>query len=195
MNDHAKKPPTNAESSPTRLRLSRGIAFVAIAATLCGLDLVTKSLVFAWRGLPGATPVWVIPNHLGFETSINRGALFGMGQGQTLLFVALSILSILGIAYWVWGAGGWRERSLTYVLAAIVGGIGGNLYDRLGLWHSADTPEKFHHGVRDWILFQLPEVPLKILNPWPNFNLADSWIVCGVVFLFVSSLWSGDKPK
>jgi len=34
-----------------------------------------------------------------------------------------------------------------------MGGIIGNLYDRLGLWHAADVFVGHQNGVRDWILF------------------------------------------
>jgi signal peptidase II len=173
-----------------RLYRSRWIGFAIVAILGCLIDLVTKSVVFAWRGMPPSAPYWVIDNHLGFETALNPGALFGIGAGMTWVFVTLSLISVAGILYWLFGADGWRERVLTYTLAAITAGILGNLYDRLGLWHVASTPEEYKYRVRDWILFQLPSVPLKIVNPWPNFNLADSWIVCGVAVLLVGSFFA-----
>lgn len=178
---------TTSDVPSRALYRARWIGFLTVALSGCLIDLATKSVVFAWRGLPPSSPYWVIQDHLGIETALNPGALFGMGAGMTRVFVTLSLFSIAGVLYWLFSAGGWQERVLTYVLAVITAGILGNLYDRLGLWHAASTPEEYKYRVRDWILFQLPSVPLRILNPWPNFNLADTWIVCGVSVLFVTS--------
>jgi signal peptidase II len=76
----------------------------------------------------------------------------------------------------------------------ITGGILGNLYDRLGLWDHRGLPPELHHGVRDWILFVWPEVRLRIFNPWPNFNLADSLLVCGAILLVLHALVHRDMP-
>ena len=63
-------------------------------------------------------------------------------------------------------------------------GILGNLYDRVGLpglkWNVANDLHKIGDpvfAVRDWIL-------VKFGNwPWPNFNIADSLLVCGALLL------------
>ena len=65
--------------------------FVCIAAGGCALDLVTKAWVFGRLGMPlveqgsHSPPIWLIDNIFGFETSLNEGALFGMGQGQVVV--------------------------------------------------------------------------------------------------------------
>jgi signal peptidase II len=83
---------------------------------------------------------------------------------------------------------------LTVTLALITGGILGNLYDRLGLWHAADTPLEVRYGVRDWILFKCRYIPLRIFNPWPNFNIADCLLVVGACSLALYSLWNPAEP-
>jgi signal peptidase II len=81
-------------------------------------------------------------------------------------------------------------------LAGVTGGILGNLYDRLGLWNSAGLAAEFRHGVRDWILFVWPESGLKIFNPWPNFNIADSLLVTGAIMLVVHAVvWRPKEDK
>ena len=89
------------------------MAFALIAGLGCYLDLLTKRWVFQWRGLPGEKPIWWIWNGiLGIETSLNRGALFGLGQGRVQLFALLSVAALLGIVYWfAWGGAG-RDRFL-----------------------------------------------------------------------------------
>jgi signal peptidase II len=44
----------------------------------------------------------------------------------------------------------------------------------------------FHHGVRDWILFEWKGIPF--LEPWPNFNIADSLLVTGAIMLVVHAI-------
>ena len=67
--------------------------------------------------------------------------------------------------------------------AMIAGGIIGNLYDRLGLGYLSTYPIEIKNHVRDWILFRIEGV--RFFDPWPNFNIADSMLVCGAIMLFL----------
>jgi signal peptidase II len=151
--------------------------------TLCGFaaDLLTKYLVFAWLGLPEGRPeqhtYWLIRGYVGIQTAVNQGALFGMGQGKSLWFAVLSVVAFVGIVYWLFARRAARDLWLTVCLSMVSAGILGNLYDRLGLWHGAAIAEAFRYGVRDWILLQFQGYV------WPNFNLADSLLVCGAGLL------------
>jgi signal peptidase II len=60
-----------------------------------------------------------------------------------------------------------------------MGGVLGNLYDRLGLWIQPGYPEQWNSGVRDWILLRYGHYT------WPNFNIADSLLVCGAIMLMM----------
>lgn len=155
--------------------------YVVIVAAGCGLDLLTKQLVFDWLGLPLGAPEqhthWILPGYVGIQTAVNQGALFGMGQGMSLWFAVLSVVAFVGIAWWLLIRKAARDLLLTVSLSMVSGGILGNLYDRLGLWHGADALDRFQYGVRDWILFQYQQYT------WPNFNLADSLLVCGAGLL------------
>jgi signal peptidase II len=157
------------------------IVYTLVVAIGCILDLSTKQLVFAWLGLPVGDPqqhtFWIVPGYVGIQTAVNQGALFGMGQGMSLWFAVLSVAAFVGIAYWLFWRKAAHDLLLTVSLSMISGGILGNLYDRLGLWHNADVLDRFQYGVRDWILFQFQQYA------WPNFNLADSLLVCGAGLL------------
>jgi signal peptidase II len=163
----------------------RYAVFAAIAVVACALDLLTKQWVFAWRGMPQRdNAYWIIEPYFGFETSCNPGALFGMGAGYSHLFALLSVVAAVGIVVWLsWGQA-IRDRWLVVALGLVMGGIFGNLYDRLGLWHYAGMPEVWRNNVRDWILFQYP-APWQNwqLVPWPNFNIADMCLVVGAGIL------------
>jgi signal peptidase II len=133
---------------------------------------------------------WLWQDVFGFTTSLNEGALFGIGQGQVTLFAGLSIVAAVGIVYWLFVAGAAKDLLLSVALALVTGGIFGNLYDRLGLsgltWPQnvgapmAGTPI---YAVRDWLDFHLIR--------WPIFNLADSFLVCGAGLL----IWHAFRPE
>jgi signal peptidase II len=206
---------SSASSYPGPVPRSRYLAYFAIAIVGCGADLFTKQAMLAWLGLPAqlvdpANPNnfarwrgdaalphrwWLIDERLGIETSINRGALFGMGEGYWWVFACLSIAATVAILTWLFIFRAAHDRWLTVALGSITGGILGNLYDRLGLWDSTGLRPEFQHGVRDWILFKWSELGLQLFNPWPNFNIADSLLVTGAIMLVVHALVWRDKPE
>ena len=169
---------------------SRYAVFFTIVGAGYLADLATKSWIFAWLGQPPSQTWWIIDNVVGFQTSLNQGALFGMGQGFVLFFAIMSILAALGIMAWLFLAGAADDLSLTIALGMVTAGIFGNLYDRLGFpgleWNYAD---KLHaigdpvYAVRDWILVMIGRWP------WPNFNIADSMLVCGAILIVWHTFW------
>src|SRR5207248_359205 len=83
--------PTAHDSLP----LSRYLVYFALAAACCAGDLFSKAAVFRWRGLPQPhNEWWIFAKHFGIETSVNPGALFGMGAGWWWLFALLSVLAL-----------------------------------------------------------------------------------------------------
>ena len=130
------------------------------------LDLWTKALAEAH--LRDADPIRFIPGWLHFTYTENRGAVFGIGQGQRPLFLVVSILAI-GFLTYLFATSG-RQRFYQFVLGMLLAGVLGNLYDR------------YHFGhVRDMI-HALPRWPN--LFPW-IFNVADCLLCVGVFFMIV----------
>lgn len=122
---------------------------------------------------------WLIEGYFGIETALNDGAVFGFGQGGTPVFAGLSIAAAVGITAWFCRIA-WRDRLLTVSLGMILGGIGGNLYDRLGLWSPPGAPDERVTRVRDWILMCWgPDYV------WPNYNIADCLLVGGAGLLMI----------
>jgi len=177
--------------------LSRYLAFLSIAGVGLGIDLWTKYAVFAWRGMPRAgNEWWIWENVLGIETALNHGALFGMGQGRSGLFSALSVIALIGIVYWLFLGKAARDWLLTIALSMISGGILGNLYDRLGLWGGEYPTGGTIHAVRDWILIAYGGYELPMLgHRWPNFNIADSLLVCGAGVLIWHAFTASEPAK
>jgi signal peptidase II len=175
-------------------RLSYLFWLVGIAVICTFFDLWTKQMIFERLGMPGKSKVWwVCENIFGFQTALNEGALFGMGQGFAMAFAVLSIVMLVGILVWVIGPFS-KNLFLVIVVGLISGGIAGNLYDRLGLhqlrwndgFHLSDTPV---YAVRDWILVMLGSYH------WPNFNLADSYLVCGIILLAIYTFFFTGKTS
>lgn len=170
---------------------NRYVAFFSIAALGLAADLITKQILFAWLGIPDGKHnncYWIVENYFGFETAVNRGALFGMGEGYWWLFSILSVVAAIGIVTWLFFYRAAHDKWLTIALACVMAGIFGNLYDRIGLWDSTGLPAAFDHGVRDWILFRWREVKYT----WPNFNIADCLLVCGAAMLVLHA-WFGPQ--
>src|ERR1700722_14148286 len=62
---------------------SRYVLFLLIAIGGCAGDLLTKSWIFDRLKMPHRQPTeWLWQGVFGFTTSLNEGALFGIGQGQ-----------------------------------------------------------------------------------------------------------------
>ena len=126
---------------------------------------------------PAHNEWWLIESYVGIETAVNIGALFGLGAGAGRYFAILSILAAIGILVWLFRFGAAKDRWLTGALGSVMAGILGNLYDRMGFWYEIGMPLQWRSGVRDWILFRYGD------HTWPNFNIADSMLVCGAAML------------
>jgi len=174
----------------TKKHLIQIVVFFLIAVSATAVDLSTKARVFNRLGMPGTNDVeWQWGKVFGFQTALNEGALFGMGQGFVLGFAGLSCLVLLGIVIWLVF---WRRPKSWYlviVVGMITGGIVGNLYDRLGL-HNLRWPDGTPvYAVRDWILVMIGTYH------WPNFNFADSFLVAGVILLAIYVLFFDPSNK
>src|SRR4051812_44300861 len=112
----AGKPPSTM-SAPRSLSRTAAVSLFAIVCCLgLGADLFTKWLTFGNESTKLFPAVhhepdrWVvigaddrrivaIPKLLHFHATVNEGAVFGLGQGQQLLFVAVSIAAIAFLVY------------------------------------------------------------------------------------------------
>jgi signal peptidase II len=186
-------------SSPAGVPASRHLAFWPIAAAGLAVDLGSKHYMFSDPDLLAGQVRWVWPNHAGFQLSLNEGALFGMGQGGVWLFAACSLVAAVAIPTWLFVFGGAKDAVITVILAAILGGVLGNLYDRVGLpglqWE--ELPTQFTaqrqasgpvYAVRDFVLVARRWPPQGRWDVWPNFNVADALLVCGAIAI-VSHSW------
>ena len=137
------------------------------------LDQATKWLAEALL-LP-FQPVPLMPL-LNFTLMYNEGAAFSFlanaGGWQRWLFAGFALVMTLALTFWLLRLDK-GERATAAALSLVIGGAIGNLIDRVQTGRVVDFID-FYVGT--W--------------HWPAFNVADSAISIGIVFLLVTSFRS-----
>ena len=140
------------------------VGFALISFILLILfDQWTKSLAVA--NLMNQEPFVIVKDVFQLRYLENRGAAFGMMQGQQTFFVISALIAVAIITY-VYFKLPWEKRfhPLRAVVLFIAAGAVGNLIDRLVLGY-----------VVDFFYFELIDVPI--------FNVADIYVTCATVIL------------
>ena len=153
-------------------------ALIIILVTI--LDQFTKFLVLWKINLHDSVPL--ISGFFSIVHTRNRGMAFGFlnnpAPGPAFYFLTgASILAILLIGYWFSRLKDY-EKSLVPGLALILGGALGNLIDRLRIGE-----------VIDFLDLQIGSYH------WPAFNIADSCISIGTIWVVVCLLFFIDPDK
>lgn len=187
-----------ASPNPPSVPLSRYVVFVLLAGVGLSWDLYSKRSTFEWLGCPVAGP-WIWPLNWGWHgvarvvkfelhTNFNHGALWGMGQGMSLVFAGFSVVAAVGILYWLFMHKGAASWWLTVALGFVMAGVLGNLYDRLGLHGWKDNDGRPIYAVRDFLHFWFFEgTPAQF--DWAIFNFADTYLVTGAIMLVIQALF------
>ena len=140
------------------------VGFALISFLLLILfDQWTKTLAVA--NLMDQEPFVIIKDVFQLRYLENRGAAFGMMQGQQTFFVISALIAVVVITY-VYFKLPWEKRfhPLRAVVLFIASGAVGNLIDRLVLGY-----------VVDFFYFELIDFPI--------FNVADIYVTCATVIL------------
>jgi signal peptidase II len=146
---------------------SRAWLVLVVAGVIILLDQWSKTWVR--QTIPDYTALIPIPalgEYFVFEHVHNYGAAFGILQGQGNFFVIVAAVVVVGVLAYVHylPTEDWFVRVL---LGMMLGGAVGNVIDRINLGH-----------VTDFVKMGIPGVYY-----WPNYNIADSAIVLGVIGL------------
>ncbi|MGQ9678196.1 MAG: signal peptidase II [bacterium] len=142
------------------------------------IDQLTKIIVYGITGgIEGSPPISLIGNILKISYTTNTHGVFGIPFGPRIMYYILpgiGTILILGLAL--------KTRSiwLGSAYGLILGGAAGNLIDRFRLGF-----------VIDFIDFEIRTIRLR----WFTFNLADAFVVVGVIMIFLYEIAGGVKRR
>jgi signal peptidase II len=146
-------------TGPISGRLRRDMVFFGVAIAIFIFDLITKSIVRANLAIGDSWPDddWLVK----FTHVTNSGAAFGILQGQGLFLIVTAFIAIGAIAfYYLYPP--LEHGLLRLALGLQLGGAAGNLLDRIRFGE-----------VTDFVDFPR----------YPEFNVADSSIVIGLIVI------------
>jgi signal peptidase II len=149
--------------------------YLAVSAVVILCDRLTKLAVAQHVELNFGN-VQVIPNFFSITHVENAGAAFSLfadwsPRVRVPLLVGFSSVAMIVVCFLLWNS----ARRFTWsglALALILGGAVGNLYDRI-----------LYGRVTDFLHFYIGS------HMWPDFNLADSAIVCGACLLSIDLIF------
>ena len=95
-----------------------------------GLTIDLWSKEWAFQTLRQGGRRVLIPDVLEFQTTLNPGALFGIGAGHTEIFLIASVLALV-LVLWMFAQSSPRQRIMQIALGALLAGALGNMYDRV----------------------------------------------------------------
>ncbi len=146
------------------------VLLAAVAGVVIVVDQVTKHYIMQTMQLHESIPI--VPNLFSLTYIRNPGAAFGLLAGSSnafrMVFFGLTsvfALVLLGTILWRMPERDWMGR---LSVAGILGGAVGNLIDRLRYGEVIDFLDVYIEHYH-----------------WPAFNVADSAITVGVIFLII----------
>jgi len=142
-----------------RIRLS-----VFIALSVIVLDQITKYLARTHIGAYESIELLPMLNLVNVQ---NRGAAFGMFRSfGNMFFISISVAALIFMSWVII-----KDKEDHRIFALLAGGAAGNLIDRLTLGYVVDFVDVAAAG-----------------HHWPAFNVADSALSIGMVFMALSIL-------
>ena len=152
-------------------------SFLVAGIVLIGviLDQATKIWILAGHNISANGPISIAP-FLDFVLVWNRGISYGLFQQDSDLGRWILAIFPIGasLAFWVWSTRA-SSKLLAAALALVISGAIGNGIDRI-----------YYGAVVDFVYFHVGDFS------WYVFNIADVWVVAGVVGLLYDSFqkWS-----
>lgn len=149
--------------------------YYIIAFFVMILDQLTKWLIV--KNLQIGESIEIIENFLYITSHRNRGAAWGILQGQMWFFYVITIVVIIGIVIYIQKAvkGKWL---MGVSLGLMLGGAIGNFIDRVFRKEVVDFINTYIFGY-----------------DFPVFNIADSALVIGVILLMIQMLKEEREAK
>jgi signal peptidase II len=169
----------------------RNIIFAVVALLGFVTDQASKAWIVATIPDAGSRGITIIPGFFDLVHARNPGAAFGLLRDfeyRHLVFVGFTFVAV-GVVLDMLRKLRTDDRYMAFVLGLVMSGAVGNAVDRLRQRWVTDFL-RFHieqPALKDWM------VGLVGTNEYPAFNLADTWLVVGIV-MYVLHEWFFSKP-
>lgn len=156
-----------------------------ISALIIVLDRVTK--IWVQHHIAEGDEITVIPHYFSISHVLNPGAAFSLfvnspsPERTRWLLTIFSIIATVIVLALILKLGR-RFTATNIALALILGGALGNVWDRIRYGVVTDFLEVFLRWGH-WSYH------------WPDFNIADSAIVCGGILIILDALFSKKSPS
>lgn len=151
------------------------LVYYLIALIVIIIDQFTKWLVVTY--MEYGESIKIVENFLYLTSHRNRGAAWGILQGQMWFFYVVTIIVVAGIILFIKRLKQ-HEKLMGWSLGLMLGGAIGNFIDRL-----------FRKEVVDFINTYI------FSYDFPIFNVADSALVIGVGLFFIHTILEGKQEK
>ncbi len=142
----------------------------AVVAAAAAADQLTKRIVSRELSLDESVH---LVGPLSLHHVQNSGIAFGLFSSATAVVTALTTIAVVWMLVF-FARSGSRHPVLPAALGLLIGGSISNLIDRVRLGHVTDFID---------------------IRWWPAFNLADSFIVVGVLILLVALAGADREPR
>jgi len=149
------------------------LPWIFITITIIGADRLSKILIISTINTTDS--IQVIKGFFSIIRVENSGAAWSMFQNGRFIFIALTIIALIFIYYFMVKT---HDKFLRLSLSVIAGGAIGNLIDRIAKGSVIDF-FNFNFGSYNF----------------PTFNIADMSIVIGTVLLAYYMLFLHDKRR
>lgn len=158
-------------------KFMRWFSYYMIAIAMIAIDQWTKWLVVEKMDLGEKISLW--EPHIALLSHRNRGAAWGMLEGQMWLFAIVTVVVVIGIIYY-FHKEAQGEPLFGVSLMLLLGGAIGNFVDRL-----------LRGEVVDFMSVRIPVIQYD----FPIFNVADAALTMGVILLIIFVIMDEKKQK
>ncbi|UJA33564.1 signal peptidase II [Clostridium sporogenes] len=141
---------------------------MGIIILILGIVLDRISKIWALNTLASGKDIVIIKNLFSLSYLENRGAAFGIFQNRLIFLSLITVIVILGAAYFIVKYKP-TSKLLKISLSLIISGAIGNLIDRI-----------YYKFVVDFIMLHYKDVYF-----FPTFNVADTLVVIGTILLAI----------
>ncbi|MCI8352132.1 MAG: signal peptidase II [Clostridia bacterium] len=157
-----------------KLKNNKSLTYaIVIAIILLLLDQITKVII-----INNNFNMTIIKDILNIHTVQNTGGAFGVGEGNTGMFIITNLVVLGLIIRFIYLQKDFMDKATLYTLFVILAGGFGNLIDRLSRGYVIDFINIFPS------------------TNFPKFNLADIYITVGwTILAFIFAMYSYKEIK